>query len=112
MIPLSIREKIPYNDEKNGIRYFIQPITGENEDVFLDIMAKFQHGMTNKEQLPILNELFNFLITGWEPITKDTKVMTFPSDGNPARFFNYKAKDHLTDVAIAQSGLGAPEVKN
>lgn len=112
MIPLSGNDRLLFIDEKNGITFFIKPIVGENEEAYLDIMEKFKPGMTNREQLPILNELFNFLVIGWECKGKGKEVKAFPSDGNPARLFHYKFKDTLTNHAIDLNGLGIEETKN
>jgi hypothetical protein len=67
--------------------------------------------MTNREQLPILNELFNFFVIGWE-CKGEKEIRAFPSDGNPARLFNYKFKDTLTNHAIELNGVGIEETKN
>ena len=109
MIPLSAGDKMYYVDEKSGVKFILQPVTGETEDNFLAIMEEFKTaGKSNREQLPVLNKLFNFFVVGWEG--KDIKP--FPDNGNPARFFNYKFKDALTSKAIEMCGLGVDEVKN
>jgi hypothetical protein len=70
-------------------------------------MAKNKIGSPLQENIPFLNELFDFLVTGW----RGDKIK-FPADNHPSVIFNYALKQKITDVAMMANHLGEEDTKN
>lgn len=108
MIPVSQDEKIVYNDEKSGVRYFFKTLTGSNEHEYLDLIECLNRDSDKKTQREILDKAFNFMVIGWE----GSNLPVFPTDNNPSRFFKIRQKDFLFAKAIELNNLTDEEIKN
>jgi hypothetical protein len=97
MIPISQDDRLTFDDDKSGVRYFVKPITGDNELEFYRISKKSTKEMIKEELWPIVDELIDFFVTGWEGIGK--KVNSFPENGKPSKYMTWEIKNKLIDFA-------------
>jgi hypothetical protein len=112
MIPLTAKDNLWVEDEKKRLKFKIRVITGENEQEYLEHIDKFQGGKTNRDRIPALNDMFDFMVLGWEAIEPDLKLIPFPSDGKPHNLFHYRFKDWLVNRAFDANNLMMEDSKN
>jgi len=98
MIPVDPNEYLPYEDKKNGIRFLIAPMVGENEYQYQLIVLSGDCEDNNDNPLKGIeqtNKIFDTFVKGWESIKPGKSVIKFPEDGKPSRFFSSVDKNKI-----------------
>ena len=77
-IPISAAEKISFDDEENGVRYFIKPRTGRIDMKFTAIVELINN-VSIMDKIDAVCDIVDLFLCGAEAIDKSVKLPQIPA---------------------------------
>lgn len=112
MIPLDPDKPLRVTVEKDGVTYLLAVLTEDKEEQYKEICGLYKDGDEESNKKYAI-ALINFFLIGWE----GKNIPTFPTNGNPARYFvNVAMKIEMVNFILDNidkiKGVSTEEIKN